>query len=349
VTETVRGQAGPTAPTPMDARRPAGVVTDAAGAGPPPAIALVGAGRAGGALALSLAAAGHTVVAISSRDPRAAQTLAARVGARPVPSALSAMRSAGITFLTVPDGAITPVAASVAASGASLRGRGVAHCSGSLGVEALAALRITGAAVGCLHPLQALTGAASASLVRGTLMAIDGDPALRGTLERIGRSLGGHPVALRSGSRALYHAAAVLAGNAPVALLAAAAELLASAGIEPGTAEEGLISLMHGALASAGRVGPRAALTGPVARGDTATVAANLAALEDRPEVEELYRALARATLRLAGEEGRDELIELLNGRRAAGPVAGQGVPPPAPERSTNPTSRLIAEDPTCL
>lgn len=370
MTETVRGHAGPTAPTPMDAPRAAGVVADANRAGAAPTIAIVGAGRAGSALAVALAAAGHTVAAISSRDRGAAESLAARVGARPVPSALAAIRAAGFTLLTVPDAAITPVAASVAGSGASLHGRGVVHCCGSLGVEALAALRVTGAAVGCLHPLQALTGVASAPLVRETLMAIDGDTALRGTLERIVRSLGGHPVVLRPGSRALYHAAAVLAGNAPLALLATAAELLAATGMEPGTAEEGLISLMHGALANAGRVGPRAALTGPVARGDTATVAASLAALEDRPEVAELYRVLARATLRLAGEEGRRDMAQLLDGRRREDPGvpaerrlsaggsgnaagestrhAAQGARTPGLERSTTPESPFPTEDSTC-
>jgi len=283
------------------------------GAGNPPAtLAFVGAGRAAGALAVAAAAAGHQVAAVASRDPTDATELAGRVGARAVPSALAAVRAAQVTFLTVPDAEVTAVASAVAASGAALRGRGVVHCSASLGVDALASLRVTGAAVGSLHPLQALAGAGSAPLLRGALMAIDADPVLRNPLHRLVRDLGGLPVALPAAARALYHAAAVLAGNAPLALLAAATEMLAAAGLDPRTAERGLMALMEGALANARRAGPRAALTGPVARGDAATVAAHLAALADRPDADAIYRAVAREIVRLAGTEGREELVDLL-------------------------------------
>jgi predicted short-subunit dehydrogenase-like oxidoreductase (DUF2520 family) len=325
----------------------------------PATIAVVGAGRAGGALAAALTAAGRSVVAVAGRDPGRAGLLAARVGARPAPTALAAIRAADLTFLTVPDAAVAGVAASVAASGADLGGRGVVHCSASLGAEAIAALRLTGASVGCLHPLQALAGAESAPLFRGALMAIDADPALRAPLRLLADDLGGRPVELIPGTRALYHAAAVLAGNAPLAVLSAAAELLVMAGLLPDIAEQGLLALMEGALANARRVGPRAALTGPVVRGDIATLARHLAALEERPETAALYRALTREILRLAGPEGREEISEMLNGHRQGGTGlraeqrlgggadcsraeprtrhASQGVPTSGPQRSTSP------------
>jgi len=295
----------------------------------PLTLAFVGAGRAAGALAVALATAGHPVVAVSSRDPADAAALAGKVGARSAPTALAAIRCADVTFLTVPDAAITGVAAAVAATGAALRGRAVVHCSASLGPEALAALRLTGAAAGCLHPLQALSGELSAPLLKGALIAIDADPPLRGLLEGIALDLGGRPVALAGGSRPLYHAAAVLAGNAPLALLAAAVELLAGAGLEPRDAEQGLLTLMEGALTNARRVGPRAALTGPVVRGDTATVAAHLAALRDHPDAGALYRALTRELLRLAGAGEHGEIASLLADRLADPDRAPAGRTPP--------------------
>jgi predicted short-subunit dehydrogenase-like oxidoreductase (DUF2520 family) len=336
---------------------------EAAGAPAAPAwpatVAVVGAGRAGGALAVALVAAGRDVVAVASRDAERAALLAARVGARWAPTPLEAIRAADLTLLTVPDGAIAGVAASVAASGADLRGRAVVHCGASLGIEALTALRPTRAGLGCLHPFQALAGAESAPLLRGAVMAVEADPALEAPLRRLAEDLGGHPVGLLPGTRALYHAAAVLVGNAPLALVSAAAELLVAAGLEQPAAEAALIGLMEGALSNARRVGPRAALTGPVVRGDTATVARHLAALEDRPETDALYRALTQELLRLAGEEGREELAALLNGgpdggtgmraerRLCAGgtrnaaeqsaPSASQGDRTPGPERSTSP------------
>jgi predicted short-subunit dehydrogenase-like oxidoreductase (DUF2520 family) len=258
----------------------------------------------------------------------------------------------------------------VAASGAHLDGRGVVHCSASLGVEAIAALRLTGASVGCLHPLQALAGAESAPLFRKALMAIDADPALRAPLRHLADDLGGRPVELIPGTRALYHAAAVLVGNAPLALLSAASELLVAAGLEQPAAEEALIGLMEGALANARRVGPRAALTGPVVRGDTGTVAAHLEALKERPDTASLYRALTQAILLLAGEEGREEISDMLNGHREGGaglraerrlctggssnaaeqraPSASQGARTPVPQRSTSPDPPHSTEDPTC-
>jgi len=90
----------------------------------PATIAVVGAGRAGGALAAALAAAGHPVTAIAGRDPGRAGLLAARVGARPAPTPLAAILAADLTFLTVPDTAVAGVAASVAAGGTDLSGHG---------------------------------------------------------------------------------------------------------------------------------------------------------------------------------------------------------------------------------
>jgi predicted short-subunit dehydrogenase-like oxidoreductase (DUF2520 family) len=341
VTETVSARGGEVPPpTPERTRRPDPEAPPPSPATPPVTLAFVGAGRAAGALAVASAAAGHRVVAVASRDPAHAALLAGSVGARPVPSALAAIRAAEITFLTVPDAAVTAMAASVAASGASLRGRGVVHCSASLGVDTLAALRVTAAAVGSLHPLQALAGTGSAPLLRGALMAIDADPALRTPLHRLAVDLGGLPVALPAAARPLYHAAAVLAGNAPLALLATAAELLEAAGLDPRTAAEGPLTLMEGAVANARRAGPRAALTGPVARGDAATVAAHLAALAGRPDAEALYRAVAQAIVRLAGSEGREDLVAMLNGHREGGTG-------PRAERSTCPMPPTTTEDPT--
>jgi hypothetical protein len=140
--------------------------------------------------------------------------------------------------------------------------------------------------------------------------------------------------------------------------------------LEPEIAEQGPLALLEGALANARRVGPRAALTGPVVRGDTVTVAAHLEALKERPDTASLYRALTQAILLLAGEEGREEISDMLNGHRGGGaelraerrlctggssnaaeqraPSASQGARTPVPERSTSPAPPHPTEDPTC-
>ena len=271
----------------------------AGGVEPRPTLAFVGAGRAGSALATAAREAGYTVTAIASRRHDRAVALAAAVGARAVDTPLQALRLADITLLTVPDAAITRLAASVAASGVALRGRGVVHCSALRGREALAPLRQTAAIVGAVHPLQALAGRRSASLLRGATFVIDADVALQPQLEQLVADLGGHRLDLTGVDRRLYHAAAVLAGNAPLALLAAAADLLADAGVERRAAERALTALLAGAAENARNQGIPAALTGPMVRGDTATVDAHLDALRDRPATAALYRTLAEATARV--------------------------------------------------
>ena len=308
-------------------------------------LAIVGAGRAGSALAVALAARGYRIVAVASRDPRRAGVLAGQVGAAVVVAPVAAMRAADVTLVAVPDAEIVRVAAAVGASGAALGGRGAVHLCASRGPEALAALRGTGAAVGAVHPLQALAGERSAPLLEGSLMAVEADPPLDAVLRRLAADLGCRPVTLAPGARPVYHAAAVLAASGPLALLDAAAELLSAAGVAPAPAgegrfpagcpadpaEAGLIALMRGALSNAERAGVRAALTGPIARGDADTVAAHLAALGLRPEVARLYRAVGRATLRLAGEKGREGIAHLLEEGRSRPCSSHAGAPAPHP------------------
>jgi predicted short-subunit dehydrogenase-like oxidoreductase (DUF2520 family) len=113
----------------------------------------------------------------------------------------------------------------------------------------------------------------------------------------LARSLGMHPVAVPDDKKVLYHAAAVFASNYLVALEGVAEELLQNAGLAAGDARAALGPLMRAALDHALATGARDALTGPVSRGDAATVRRHLEALP--PEAERLYRELARAVLRL--------------------------------------------------
>lgn len=277
-----------------------------------PALAFIGAGRAGSALAAALSGAGHRVVAVNSRTPAHAARIAAGTGAAVVSTAVEAARRADITFVTVPDAEIPRVAALIAASGAALRGRSLVHCSATSGPEVLDAARSTAATTGAFHPLQALAGAQSASLLRGTSFVVEAAPPLLGQLQTLVADLGGHLLALPPGGRALYHAAAVLAGNAPLALLARATSLLEEAGVAQGDAHRALGALLVGAASNASAGGPASALTGPVVRGDAATVVRHLDVLSADPSSRELYRRLALETLALAGLEGREAVADAL-------------------------------------
>ena len=97
-----------------------------------------------------------------------------------------------------------------------------------------------------------------------------------------------------------YHAAAAIASNYTVVLVAAAVELLGEVGIGREQATEAMVALVDGTLANVRERGVEAALTGPIRRGDRVTVERHLAALADRPELDALYRALARRAVDLA-------------------------------------------------
>jgi predicted short-subunit dehydrogenase-like oxidoreductase (DUF2520 family) len=290
--------------------------------GHPPTLAFIGAGRAGSALSTGLAAAGYAVVAVHSRTPAHAAELAVKTGATVVDSAVAAVRRADITFATVPDEEIPRVAATIAAAGVALPGRTLVHCSATHGSEALAAALPTGVAVGAFHPLQALAGARSAALLRGASFVIEAPEPLLTRLGTMVAALGGYVIDLPDSGRALYHAAAVLTGNAPLALLARATSLLEEAGVERADAHRALAALLSGAASNAVAAGAASALTGPVVRGDAATVARHLDVLAADPSTRELYRRLALETLALAGAEGREAVADAL---AAAAPRSATG------------------------
>ena len=270
--------------------------------GPPPTLSFVGAGRAGSALAVAAAESGYRVVSVAGRSREPAERLARLTGAGVAPTPAAAAASADITFLTVPDSAIVPVAATIAATGVALRGRALVHCAARFQPSVLAAARLTGAATGVLHPLQALAGGRSAALLRGSFFRVDAGGSLRRQLAALVAALGGRIIEVPADALAVYHAAAVLAGNAPLALLGRAQQLLEDTGVDPHAAREALAALLHGAASNA-MSGAGAALTGPVVRGDAGTIAAHIEALASDPAALDLYVTLALETARLAGRD----------------------------------------------
>jgi predicted short-subunit dehydrogenase-like oxidoreductase (DUF2520 family) len=151
-----------------------------------------------------------------------------------------------------------------------------------------------------LHPLQAFPERfGDPARFSGIVCGVEADGALGARLEGYVRALGASVLRLEGVDRARYHAAAVLASNYVVALHAAAAQAFALAGLPAALARTALAPLTQGALDGVQRLTLENALTGPVARGDVATIARHLAALAAAPELCELYRRLGAALLSL--------------------------------------------------
>lgn len=232
-----------------------------------PVVRILGRGRAGSAVAAGLTQAGWRVEPLLGRADD------------PAPAA----EGVDLLVLAVPDAVIAAVARSVSPVATTV----VAHLAGSLGLDVLAPHPRRAA----VHPLRAIP--AGATSLRGAWFAIAGDPIAHDVVD----ALGGHPVVVADADRATYHAAAVVASNHLVALLAQVDRLAVAAGVPL----EAFLDLARGALDGVARLGPAAALTGPVARGDWDTVARHLAAID--PSERPTYEALMLAAARLAGRE----------------------------------------------
>lgn len=268
-------------------------------------LGFIGAGAAGSALATAWARAGVPIVAVASRRLERARALAERLpGCRAVETPQEVVEQADLVFLTVPDRAIAPVCASLDWRA----GVSAIHCSGAHSLDVLESARAAGAAVGGCHPLQTLAGAPEdADRLAGSVFGIEADEPLWTTLVELVRRFDGRPVHLAAEDKALYHASAVLISNYTVTLAAVAAELwqMFAVPVERDAALQALMPLLRGAVENLVTQGLPHALTGPIARGDAATVARHLAALgESQPEVQALYRVAGHHTVPVARERG---------------------------------------------
>ena len=266
-------------------------------------VAVVGAGRAGTALAVLLRRAGYRIVAASG-GAATAERIGPHLDLRPVPAA-EAAAAGELVLIGVPDGAIAEVSSALAADGAFREGQWVAHLSGTARLDVLEPARRAGAGILSLHPLQTLPDVERAiERLPGSAMAVTATDAAGAALgESLALAVGARPFRLDDRAKPLYHAAAVFASNDVIVVTGLAERLFRAAGMtEP---LELFAPLARAALDNALDLGPAGALTGPVARGDAGTVQAHLEALRTAaPDTVPAYVALARAALDLAERGG---------------------------------------------
>jgi predicted short-subunit dehydrogenase-like oxidoreductase (DUF2520 family) len=172
------------------------------------------------------------------------------------------------------------------------------HLSGARDSSALAALGKTGASVVSFHPLRSFSGKPGETF-RGCSVAIEGEaPAVRAA-RRLARELGAAPWSVSPEAKPLYHAAATLAAGGTAALVAAASLAAAAAGLPARTAVREFAALAASAAENVRRLGFPAGATGPLARGDRATLRLHRRALALHPSLRRLYLELARAHRKL--------------------------------------------------
>lgn len=257
---------------------------------------LAGPGRAGRSLFLRAAAAGHDIAGVTGRDDGPVTAFAAAVDAPALPWD-EPLPPADLLVVAVRDDAIAEVAAHLAPLAAGLGG--AVHLSGLTPAGALEPLMGT-CPIGSFHPLQTLPDPATGSArLSGAWVAITtGDPGLAARLGDLAGSLGMHPFDLPDAAKALYHAAAAAAANYPLAALSMSRRLFEAAGVPFEAAGPLVRAVVDNALS----LGPEAALTGPIARGDVGTVAGQREAVAAAaPDLLEDFLAMGRAAARVAG------------------------------------------------
>lgn len=277
-----------------------------------PRIGIVGAGAVGTALGVAFTRAGWPIAAVASRDPARRERFVRLVGGtRAFAEATALLDEVELVFLAVPDDAIAEVAGRLHL----YSGQALVHTSGLLGAEVLAPAMAAGTQIGSFHPLVAFADTERAvEALRGATVALEGDDWLVGLLAELAEAVGATPVRLAPGAKAAYHAAAVLAAGGFVALLDAIAELGRVAGLDEAGSLTVYGRLVTQTLGNARALGIRAALTGPMTRGDLGTLRAHLAELaRHAPGVLPLYAAAAEREIALA--EGRGALAPETAGR----------------------------------
>jgi predicted short-subunit dehydrogenase-like oxidoreductase (DUF2520 family) len=268
-----------------------------------PSLGIVGAGAVGTALGLALSRAGWPVAAVASRDAGRRERFTRLVGpVRAFAEPTAILDEVELVLLCVPDDVLPGLAAELRL----YSGQALVHTSGALGVEVLDPAMAAGTQAGSFHPLVAFADVErSVEALRGATIAVEADEQLAVLLGRMAEAVGAVAVRLRPGSKAAYHAAAVLAAGGFVALLDAVAELGRVAGLDEAGSLAIYGRLAEQTLGNARALGIAAALTGPTTRGDIGTLRRHLDTLaRHAPDVLPLYRAAAEREIALAEERG---------------------------------------------
>lgn len=266
-----------------------------------PTLNIIGAGKVGRVLGRLLAHSGFTLQDVLTRSHDSAQEAVQFIGAGRAVTELAAMRTADVWMLAVGDDQIAPAALQLAGTQV-IAGAVVFHCSGAKSSAELHSAADAGALTASVHPVRSFADPAQvAGSFAGTFCGIEGDERALVTLGSALAAIGARPVPIDAAAKTVYHAASVFASNYLVTVLDTALRAYQAAGIPEDVARALAAPLATETMENVFRMGPARALTGPIARGDMATVARQQQAMDEwDPASGELYRSLAEATVTLA-------------------------------------------------
>lgn len=287
-----------------------------------PRLNLIGGGQVGKTLAYLLTQkAGFSLQHVLNRTQESAAQVCDFIQQGIPTTDYQALTPADCYLIAVPDRAIVPCIDALAACHILAPGNIVFHCSGFMASDILYPAQLQGAAIASMHPIKSFVEPLrSIETFAGTFCALEGDPDATRSLATWIEQIGGIPFPLQAAHKALYHAAFVMASNYLVVLHEIALQTLQKADISADFSQKILAPIMQHTLQQSFSLGPAQALTGPIARGDGAVVAAEIEALQQwNPAVSALYRMLGEMALPLAqqkglGEEAVEAMAQVLKG-----------------------------------
>ena len=281
-----------------------------------PSISIVGPGNLGTALALTLPAAGYEVKFLGVRANRPVKShtssLARKIKARLIVLGAQPLAT-DVIWIAVPDDAIAGVARALAPS-QDWKGKVAFHSSGALNSDELAALRAKGAHVASVHPMMTFVRGKVPAMA-GVSFAVEGDAAAVRVAKNIVQDLGGSAFVIRKQNKVLYHVFGSFASPMVIALMASLEQVARVAGIRRSDVKRVMTPLLWQTLRNHLDQDAASAFSGPLVRGDVATVCKHLDELEKLPEAKAVYVALTRAALKLLPVRNRKALERELKNR----------------------------------
>lgn len=229
------------------------------------------------------------------------------IGAGEAIGCLAEMQAADIYLLACPDKVLETCCNDLAQAKVIRTGAIVFHCSGAIASSVLRPLQEQGASIASVHPIKSFAQPQQAVLsFQPTYCGVEGDAAALDVLEVLFERIGGISFKIEAQQKTIYHAASVVACNYLVALQSISLRAFAQAGVEQALALKILQPIVHDTVANIFKLGPVAALTGPIARGDAEVVAKQFTALQAAlPFEAEIYRLLGLEALNLAQQKNK--------------------------------------------
>lgn len=260
----------------------------------------IGCGKLGKTIARLLYNHGVAIGGIVNTNTASGEAAVTFIGQGCAYASIRELPPADIYFITTNDSAIRSVCHTLATEHAFGKDALVVHCSGSLTSDILGEVKSHGCHVASIHPLKSMADPKlSIADFAGTYCAIEGDEYAIPILTSLFEKIGGQVFPIQKANKMLYHAASVMANNYLITLHYQVTQSFKTAGIDEQAAKKMVSLLMQDALNNVAQLSHVQALTGPMQRGDTETIAQHMQALASDDLVQLLYAHLGIATLPL--------------------------------------------------